>query len=34
MRGRTSTLKIEIDTQTCKTLLGWLRRQQLTAEVS
>ena len=28
MRGRTSALKIELDTQTRATLEGWLRRQK------
>jgi hypothetical protein len=32
MRGRTSVLTIEIDTQTRKTLLSWLKRQKLTAQ--
>ena len=32
MRKRTSVLTIEIDTQTCKTLLSWLKRQKLTAQ--
>lgn len=31
MRGRTSALKIEMDTQTRKTLLSWLRRQKTPA---
>jgi hypothetical protein len=28
MRGRTSSLKIEMDAETRNTLLGWLRRQK------
>ena len=31
MRGRTSTLKIEMDIQTRKILLSWLRRQKTPA---
>jgi hypothetical protein len=31
MRGRRSALKIEMDTQTRKTLLSWLRRQKTPA---
>jgi hypothetical protein len=31
MRGRTSAFKIEMDTQTRKTLLSWLRRQKTPA---
>jgi hypothetical protein len=31
MRGRTSALKIEMDSQTRKTLLSWLRRQKTPA---
>lgn len=31
MRGRTSALKIEMDTQTRKTLCSWLRRQKTPA---
>ncbi|HEY9740089.1 MAG TPA: hypothetical protein V6C90_06325 [Coleofasciculaceae cyanobacterium] len=31
MRGRTSALKIEMDTETRKTLLSWLRRQKTPA---
>jgi hypothetical protein len=31
MRGRTSALKIEMDIQTRKTLLSWLRRQKTPA---